>query len=102
MRSATLRPVDVRELSQLVRNTGRFSEVVSILAKYGFAGWLEGTGAGWARKLLRDSPVHELGQDSPEARVRKALIELGTTFVKLGQVLSTRPVAVSQSSLVIV
>ena len=51
----------VSDLSQLVRNTARFREVVSILAKYGFADWLQGTNAEWARALLKDSKVHQLG-----------------------------------------
>ena len=62
----------VSDLSQLVRNTARFREVVSILAKYGFADWLQGTNAEWARALLKDSKVHQLGNLSREARVRQA------------------------------
>jgi ubiquinone biosynthesis protein len=81
----------VAELSQLVRNVARFREVVAILAKYGFADWLTATNAEWARNLVKDGQLRELGELSREARVRKAITELGTTFIKLGQVLSTRP-----------
>ena len=81
----------VSDVSQLVRNTARFHEVVSILAKYGFADWLHGANAQWAEALLKDSEVGQLRELSREARVREAITELGTTFIKLGQVLSTRP-----------
>jgi ubiquinone biosynthesis protein len=83
--------VEVPDLSQLVRNTARFHEVVSVLAKYGFADWLRDAKVEWARALLKDSKVRQLGELSREARVRQAITELGTTFIKLGQVLSTRP-----------
>ncbi|MGI9428964.1 MAG: ABC1 kinase family protein [Bythopirellula sp.] len=81
----------VSDLPQLVRNAARFREVVAILAKYGFAGWLQATNAEWARNLVKDGQLRELGELSREARVREAITELGTTFIKLGQVLSTRP-----------
>ena len=83
--------MEVADLSQRVRNTARFREVVSVLAKYGFADWLQGTQAGWARKLLKNSRAIALGELSQEARIRLAITELGTTFIKLGQILSTRP-----------
>ena len=79
------------DLPQLVRHAARFQEVVSILAKYGFADWLQATNLHWVRTALKDSPVRELGSLSREERVRAAITELGTTFIKLGQVLSTRP-----------
>ena len=79
------------DLPQLVRHAARFQEVVRILAKYGFADWLQATNLHWVRTALKDSPVRELGNLSREERVRAAITELGTTFIKLGQVLSTRP-----------
>ena len=81
----------VSDISQLVRNTGRFREVVSVLAKYGFADWLQETNIDWIGGLIRDPQFKAIGQLSREARVRQAATELGTTFIKLGQVLSTRP-----------
>jgi len=81
----------VSNLKQLVENTSRFREVVAILAKYGFADWLQKTGARRATSLVTDARVKELALLSPAERVRRAITELGTTFIKLGQVLSTRP-----------
>lgn len=83
--------MDVASLPQLVRNSGRFSEVTAILAKYGLAGWLGGVKADWVEKLFRSRDGEQIAELSVDVRIRLALSELGTTFIKLGQVLSTRP-----------
>jgi ubiquinone biosynthesis protein len=77
------------------RHAKRYKEILHILVKYGFGdvvdalkipqhieiGWqkISGKQAGPTEKLSR--PV----------RVRMAMEELGPTFIKLGQILSTRP-----------
>jgi ubiquinone biosynthesis protein len=75
----------------------RAADVAGVLVKYGLAGWL--TDINW-------QPVHDalksyggdlLSDQSFEARVRLALTDLGTTFIKLGQMLSTRPDMVGQA-----
>ena len=82
----------VSDIAQLVRNANRFREVVNILIKYGLADWLHHTNIEWMRSLLtRSSGIQNLGELSREARIRKALTELGTTWIKMGQILSTRP-----------
>jgi ubiquinone biosynthesis protein len=64
---------------------------VRVLVKYGLATWLNGTGFEPARRLLT-SHAGDVLTDQPFAvRVRLALTDLGTTFIKLGQVLGTRP-----------
>ncbi len=83
--------MEIPDISQLVRNTGRFREVVLIMAKYGLAEWLDATNASWVRALLKESQFVDLEHLSREARIREATTELGTTFIKLGQMLSTRP-----------
>jgi len=83
--------VDVSTIPQLVRNTGRFREVTTILAKYELAGWLTGVRADWVQQLLRSSDGTDIGSEPVEVRIRLALTELGTTYIKLGQILSTRP-----------
>ena len=79
------------EVTRLVRNTARLREVVAILAKYGLADWLDGTSPEWARSFFEETRTDELRALSREERIRRAITELGTTFIKLGQVLSTRP-----------
>lgn len=73
----------VGDLGSTVRNLARMREVAAILARNGY-----GT-------LVRDVPGIDPGEPvtpptQPE-RVAAALVELGPTYVKLGQVLSTRP-----------
>jgi len=82
--------VEVTDLPRLVRNTARFHEVVSVAMKYGIAPWLSGIRTEWVQRHLRTTDGQQIS-DLPEAvRVRMALTELGTTFIKLGQILSTR------------
>ena len=82
--------MEVTDLPRLVRNTARFHEVVSVAMKYGIAPWLSGIRTEWVQRHLRTTDGQQIS-DLPEAvRVRMALTELGTTFIKLGQILSTR------------
>jgi len=72
-----------------VRHLRRFQQIAQILARHGFGELLD---------LLGTAPVFPLPRAlrrrpslGPPQRLRMALEELGPTFVKLGQVLSTRP-----------
>ncbi|TWT85131.1 putative protein kinase UbiB [Planctomycetes bacterium CA13] len=82
--------MEVKDLPKLVRNAGRFNEVVAVALKYGIAPWLSNVQADWVQSRLRGSDGEKLGELSEAVRVRMALSELGTTFIKLGQILSTR------------
>jgi ubiquinone biosynthesis protein len=81
-------------LGQTLRNTRRVRAILGVLIRHGFADVAEELGvvrvlARLRRRLLRSAPSIE---PVPEAvRVRRVLEELGPTFVKLGQVMSTRP-----------
>lgn len=77
-----------------VRDLGRLHDIAAVLIRYGFGEMvrrmglektLERTG-----KVLRWTGADELAQLPLPVKVRRALEELGPTFVKLGQVLSTR------------
>ena len=77
-----------------VRDLGRLHDIASILIRYGFgdlvrriglAGVLERAG-----KVLHWRAPEDLARLEPPARVRRALEELGPTFIKLGQILATR------------
>jgi ubiquinone biosynthesis protein len=78
-------------LPQYTRNAKRFTEIVSVLAKYGFANWIRENDPEFIKGLFKSSQGVRLSELSPDARIRMALTELGTTFIKLGQILSTRP-----------
>jgi len=76
------------------RDLGRLHDIASVLIRYGFgdmvrrlgmAGVLEGAG-----KVLHWKQATELARLEPPARVRRALEEMGPTFIKLGQILATR------------
>ena len=77
-----------------VRNRRRLDEIARILVKYGFAAWVQRCGS------LVNLPVTQWVVEhhtSPEVlamsdgeRLRLALSELGTTWIKFGQMLSLR------------
>ena len=70
----------------------RYRQIAMVLGKYRLEEILKYVGirnyriVGW---LLRGNPWRKLPNSKPE-RFRMAIEELGTTFVKLGQILSTR------------
>ncbi len=85
-----------RILTKRVGNAVRLAEVVQILVKYGFADVIQRMGLheGLPAKVLRSLRIMEATPQphrTQGARLREALTELGPTFVKAGQVLSTRP-----------
>lgn len=76
---------------QLKRNAIRFEQILRVLAKYGLAEWIREGGPDFIQRILTSAEGEKLaGRPRPE-RVRMALAELGTTFIKLGQMMSTRP-----------
>ena len=79
----------------MVRHHARLDEIAEVLAKYGFAAWVQrGSRLVSARvmKGLVDRYVApEIVAMSDGERLRRALTELGTTWIKFGQMLSLRP-----------
>ncbi len=84
----------IPSLKRTITNTRRLAEITAVLSRFGF------------RQLLLDTGIHRLlgsakeeveadsgeGETLPNAvRVRRVFEELGPSFIKLGQVLSTRP-----------
>jgi len=83
-------------LRSTIRDTKRLAEMLSILARHGFSAVVQETGIDgvFARgmNLLTGGDggpgVAALSQD---VRIRMMLEELGPSFIKMGQILSTRP-----------
>src|SRR5262245_25988417 len=82
--------INLTEIPQLARNLGRLAEIGRTLVKYGLADGLARLDYRFVRRIARGTEIARLSAFTPEARVRLVLTELGTTFIKFGQVLSTR------------
>ncbi|TET69285.1 MAG: AarF/ABC1/UbiB kinase family protein, partial [Candidatus Zixiibacteriota bacterium] len=76
------------------RSLKRYREIVGVLVKYGFGELLDRMNITrylrlGRRRLIRSVEIAE--KYNFYQRIRMALEELGPTFVKMGQVMSTRP-----------
>ena len=79
----------------LVKHRARLNEIARVLARNGLAAWAA-RGAGLAgigpvEQLIDRKMAPEDLDVSDGARLRNALTELGTTYIKFGQMLSLRP-----------
>ena len=82
------------EALSAARDLGRLHDIASILIRYGFGDMVRRLGMSSALeaagKVLKWREPVELATMEPPERVRRALEDLGPTFVKLGQILATR------------
>ncbi|BCA79178.1 2-polyprenylphenol 6-hydroxylase [Desulfuromonas sp. AOP6] len=83
-------------INRNIRSIRRYRDILSILIKYGFGGLIEQLNITYyielGRKIVTLGKVsRELERLTQAERLRLAMEELGPTFIKLGQLLSTRP-----------
>ena len=78
------------------RSVNRSTEIFSILSKYGLSDWISRLNIDFAKGIFKTSDGDALARQTREVRIRMALAELGPTFIKLGQLLSTRPELIGQ------
>ncbi len=80
---------------QFIRHAGRYREMLSVLVGFGFREFFEEARLDLllekGQRLFHPKAKPEVDHLSRPERLRMALEALGPTFIKLGQVLSTRP-----------
>jgi ubiquinone biosynthesis protein len=89
---------------RLLRNIGRTSEIVTVLLNHGFGDLVDRIGLRnvwyrWRRCFSRKAP-EPLRHVRMVERIRMSLEKLGPTFIKFGQVMSTRPDLVPSEMLI--
>jgi ubiquinone biosynthesis protein len=82
--------INLTDIPHLARSLGRLVEITRTLAKYGLADALGRLDYRFVKRWTRGTAIDQLSTETREVRIRLVLTELGTTFIKFGQVLSTR------------
>lgn len=83
-------------ITSRIRNTRRLADVLQVLARHGFGSFLAETGLdrviGKGIEMISGREEHPESRRLPLAvRLRRVMEELGPIYMKLGQVLATRP-----------
>jgi ubiquinone biosynthesis protein len=68
----------------------RVDQILRVLARYGLGEWISKVQPELIARHLKSADGDRIAEMSREERIRSAITELGTTFIKLGQILSTR------------
>jgi len=90
LKSPSMKP-SITSVPQLYRNAMRWTEIASVLSKYGLANWMSRFNIDFISERLKSPDGEKLNSLTHPNRVRLAMTELGSTFIKFGQLLGTRP-----------
>src|SRR5689334_15005806 len=74
-----------------VRDLERLRQIVAVLVRHGFGELVQRTGWGAQLGIGRKDQENDERTISRAERIRLTLTDLGPSFVKLGQIVSTRP-----------
>lgn len=85
------------QLGQVVKNVQRLRQILRVLARHGFTDLVVRMNLGKFLPSRVSTFVESQADKSTGEHLREAFEELGPTFVKLGQLLSTRPDVVPES-----
>ena len=86
-----------RQLGQAVKNVQRLRQIIAVFARNGFVDVVDRMNLGKFLPGRLQAFAEAQADKSPQERLRIAFEELGPTFVKFGQLLSTRPDLVPES-----
>lgn len=83
--------MELNPLAKHQRDFGRVAEIMKALVRYGLADWMRPLPFASLQQFFTSREGDVIAEAPMSVRVRLVLTELGPTFIKLGQVLSTRP-----------
>ncbi|MEZ9236038.1 ABC1 kinase family protein [Shewanella sp. 10N.286.52.A9] len=83
-------------VKQFMNHSVRSRQILTVLVKYGLANWVKEGNPEFIKSVFVNESGQQLASLSIAVRLRLAFSELGTAFIKLGQILSTRADLVGQ------
>ena len=94
----------IRTIGSAYKHIKRYPDIVTVLVKHGFGDLITNNNllmhVDLGKKLHKRQADVKIGTYSRWKRIRLALVELGPTFVKVGQIMSNRPDLLPQKLIV--